>query len=153
MNRAGQITLWISLLSPTLWKSTFPLPAGLCPTGTRGSGLTGCRAITACNVNNGGCDRKQTCTDTPTGAVCGKCPNGYDTTAAGCVLIEGCKVVRTASASASTWDSETRDPPPPSAAPILPPSPTNPFVPAAPAPAVQLVAVLPRRHVHEPRSR
>lgn len=78
-------------------RTPFPCAAA-CPAGTRGTGLTGCRAITTCAVDNGGCWQgdglRQQCTDTANGSVCGGCPAGYDTAPGGCTLRRGCLVVR-----------------------------------------------------------
>lgn len=67
-----------------------------CPAGFRGRGETGCRAISNCTFGNGGCERTQSCSWDPVAreSVCGPCASGYDTTAEGCSLRLGCKVVR-----------------------------------------------------------
>jgi hypothetical protein len=39
-----------------------------------------CVDIDECAKNNGGCDEKSVCTNTPGGRSCGKCPSGYEGT-------------------------------------------------------------------------
>ena len=49
--------------------------------------------VIVCAQNHGGCDVLASCTDSPTGAICGACPSGYSGTGStSCVDINECAV-------------------------------------------------------------
>ena len=51
--------------------------------------------IDECAINNGGCDRQRTCTNTVGSWSCGDCPTGYDDDGAkGCKRLCVCVCVR-----------------------------------------------------------
>jgi len=61
-----------------------------CPEGFAGAGDT-CFDIDECYQDNGGCDPRATCTNTPGARICGTCPVGYGGTGeTGCIDVDEC---------------------------------------------------------------
>lgn len=77
----------------------------------RGTGATGCRHVTPCSENNGGCDPRAPCIPGLVASICGPCQAGFQAVGGGkagdlaCVDIDACAAGGNASSFSSASGS------------------------------------------------
>jgi len=84
------------------------MSCGDCSTGYTNDGEKGCKDVNECLKNNGGCDRRHLCINTPGSVTCAYCPDGYENDGS-----NGCQEVAagtTAAAGTTTAAADSRAP-------------------------------------------